>query len=276
VLAVVSMRKLIITLIVAAFGLLVMIPFIWMISASFKIQGDLFHYPIEWIPKKPTFSNFEEVWGGKYKFALFYVNSVKITFFTVAGSIITSSLAGFAFAKLNFKGRDYIFLMYLATMIIPAQVLLVPRFILFDRIGLVNTHMSIILPGIFTVFGTFLMRQFFSTIPNELLEASKVDGAGFWRIYWQICLPLTKPAIVTLLILTFTWHWNEYENPLIFLRSSDLFTLPIGLSSFVDEYGSNYSLIMAASVSTLIPLIIIVAIFQRFFVEGIASTGLKG
>ncbi len=161
-------------------------------------------------------------------------------------------------------------------MIIPAQVLLVPRFILFDRIGLVNTHMSIILPGIFTVFGTFLMRQFFSTIPNELLEASKVDGAGFWRIYWQICLPLTKPAIVTLLILTFTWHWNEYENPLIFLRSSDLFTLPIGLSSFVDEYGSNYSLIMAASVSTLIPLIIIVAIFQRFFVEGIASTGLKG
>ncbi|RTE10917.1 carbohydrate ABC transporter permease [Paenibacillus whitsoniae] len=257
-------------------GVVVLIPFIWMISSSFKIQADLFKYPIDWIPKNPIFSNYEEVWGGKYKFALFYWNSAKITFITVVGSIITSSLAGFAFAKLNFKGRDFIFLMYLATMIIPAQVLLVPRFILFDRVGLVNTHLAVILPGIFTVFGTFLMRQFFSTIPNELLEAAKVDGAGFWRVYWQICLPLTKPAIVTLLILTFTWHWNEYENPLIFLRSSDLFTLPIGLSSFVDEYGANYSLIMAASVSALLPLIIVVAIFQRFFVEGIASSGLKG
>ncbi|WP_241242753.1 carbohydrate ABC transporter permease [Paenibacillus whitsoniae] len=272
----VSLRKLSVTLCMLVLGVVVLIPFIWMISSSFKIQADLFKYPIDWIPKNPIFSNYEEVWGGKYKFALFYWNSAKITFITVVGSIITSSLAGFAFAKLNFKGRDFIFLMYLATMIIPAQVLLVPRFILFDRVGLVNTHLAVILPGIFTVFGTFLMRQFFSTIPNELLEAAKVDGAGFWRVYWQICLPLTKPAIVTLLILTFTWHWNEYENPLIFLRSSDLFTLPIGLSSFVDEYGANYSLIMAASVSALLPLIIVVAIFQRFFVEGIASSGLKG
>lgn len=272
----VSLRKLSVTLVMLVLGVLVLIPFIWMISSSFKIQADLFKYPINWIPQNPILSNYEEVWGGKYKFALFYWNSAKITFFTVVGSIITSSLAGFAFAKLNFKGRDLIFLMYLATMIIPAQVLLVPRFILFDRIGLVNTHWAVILPGIFTVFGTFLMRQFFSTIPNELLEAAKADGAGFFRIYWQICLPLTKPAIVTLLILTFTWHWNEYENPLIFLRSSELFTLPIGLSSFVDEYGANYSLIMAASVSALLPLIIVVAIFQRFFVEGIASSGLKG
>jgi multiple sugar transport system permease protein len=273
---VVSLRKLSVTLVMLVLGVMVLIPFFWMISSSFKIQADLFKYPIDWIPKKPIISNYAEVWGGKYKFALFYWNSAKITLITVVGSIITSSMAGFAFGKLNFKGRDAIFLLYLGTMIIPAQVLLVPRFILFDRVGLVNTHWAVILPGIFTVFGTFLMRQFFSTIPNELLEAAKADGAGFFRIYWQICLPLTKPAIVTLLILTFTWHWNEYENPLIFLRSSELFTLPIGLSSFVDEYGANYSLIMAASVSALLPLIIVVAIFQRFFVEGIASSGLKG
>lgn len=257
-------------------GVIVLVPFIWMISSSFKIPADIFEYPIDWIPRHPVTSNYEEVWGGKYQFALFYWNSAKITFITVVGSIITSSMAGFAFAKLNFRGREFIFLLYLATMIIPSQVLLVPRFILFDRVGLVDTHWAIILPGIFTVFGTFLMRQFFSTLPNEILEAAKIDGTGFWRIYWRICLPLTKPAIVTLLILSFTWHWNEYENPLIFLRTQELFTLPIGLSSFVDEYGANYSLIMAASVSALLPLIIIVAIFQRFFVEGIASSGLKG
>ena len=133
-----------------------------------------------------------------------------------------------------------------------------------------------ILPGMFTVLGTFLMRQFFMTLPNELLEASKVDGAGYWRMFWQLSLPLTKPAIVTLLILTFTWHWNEYENPLILLRSRNLFTIPIGLSSFSDETGTDYPLIMAASVSALGPLIVIVAICQRWFVEGIANTGLKG
>jgi len=270
------LRKTSITVLMSALAVLMMVPLIWMISSSFKIQADLFRYPIDWIPKRPILSNYEEVWGGKYSFALFYLNSFKITFITVAGSLITSSLAGFAFAKLNFIGRDKIFLLYLATMIIPGQVLLVPKFILFDHLGLIDTHLAIILPGIFTVFGTFLMRQFFTTIPNELLEASKVDGAGFTRMFWQICLPLAKPAVVSLLILNFASHWNEYENPLIFLRSRELYTLPIGLTSFVDEYGANYSLIMAASVSALLPLVIVVAIFQRFFIEGIASSGVKG
>jgi multiple sugar transport system permease protein len=194
---------------------------------------------------------------------------------TVVGALFTSSLAGFAFAKLNFKGRDLLFLLYLATMIIPSQVLLVPRFIVFDHAGLVNSHWSIILPGIFSVIGTFLMRQFFVTVPGELLEAGKVDGAGYWRIYWRIFLPLAKPALVSLLILQFTWSWNEYENPLIFLRDAKLYTLPLGLTNFVDENGTDYTLVMAASVSALVPLIVIVAFFQKWFVEGIANTGLK-
>ncbi|MEK8127222.1 carbohydrate ABC transporter permease [Paenibacillus filicis] len=268
--------KLSVTIGMLALAVVIVLPFLWMLSASFKIPADIFKTPIEWIPRSWNLDNYANVWGGSYNFLLYYWNTAKITFLTVAGSLITSSLAGFAFAKLNFKGRDQLFLLYLATMIIPSQVLLVPRFIVFDQLGLVNTHLSIILPGMFTVFGTFLMRQFFITVPGELLEAAKVDGAGYWRMYWQICLPLAKPAMVALLILTFTWHWNDYENPLIFLRDKDLYTLPIGLTNFVDENGTDYTLMMAASVSALIPLIAVVAFFQKWFVEGIANTGLKG
>ncbi|WP_239696488.1 carbohydrate ABC transporter permease [Paenibacillus oryzisoli] len=268
--------KSMLTLVFAAIAVGMVLPFIWMLSGSFKNSADLFEYPIRWIPKVWNFDNYKKVWSGSVPFSVFYINSIKITFFQVVGSIVTSALAGFAFAKLKFKWKDGIFLIYLSTMIIPHQVLFVPRFILFDQMNLVNTHAAIILPGMFTVLGTFLMRQFFMTLPNELLEASKVDGAGYWRMFWQLSLPLTKPALVTLLILTFTWHWNEYENPLILLRSRNLFTIPIGLSSFSDETGTDYPLIMAASVSALGPLIVIVAICQRWFVEGIANTGLKG
>ncbi|ANE48254.1 sugar ABC transporter ATP-binding protein [Paenibacillus swuensis] len=271
-----NLKKLMVTLLMAVLALILMFPFLWMISASFKISADLFTYPIDWIPATWNIDNYKGVWGGDYNFTLYYWNNIKITLFTVIGSLLTSSLAGFAFAKLNFKGRDALFLLYLGTMIIPSQVLLVPRFIVFDHMGLINSHWAIILPGIFTVFGTFLMRQFFTTIPNELLEAGRVDGAGYWRTYWQICLPLTKPALVSLLILSFTWHWNEYENPLIFLRDENLYTLPLGLTNFVDENGTNYPLMMAASVSSLVPLIVLVASLQKWFVEGVASSGLKG
>lgn len=268
--------KLAITLIFLGIGVLMILPFLWMVSASFKNAADIFKYPIQWIPEKWDLYNYRKVWLDGVSFAVFYKNSIKITFLQVLGTLVTSSMAGFAFAKLQFKFKELIFLVYLSTMIIPHQVLFVPRFIMFDQLGLVNTHLGIILPGMFTVLGTFLMRQFFSTLPNELLEAAKADGAGYWRMYWQISLPLTKPAIVTLLILAFTWHWNEYENPLILLRDRHLFTIPIGLSSYMDENGTNYPLIMAASCSALVPLIIIVSVCQRWFVEGIASTGLKG
>ncbi|GGI44775.1 sugar ABC transporter permease [Paenibacillus marchantiophytorum] len=268
--------KSVMTLLMLGFAVMMVFPFLWTLSSSFKNTADIFEIPIRIIPKKFDWSNYKKVWTGSAPFYVFYLNSVKITFLQVLGSLVTSSLAGFAFAKLRFKYKDTIFLAYLATMIIPAQVLFVPRFILFDRLHLVNTHEAIILPGMFTVLGTFLMRQFFSTLPNELFESSKIDGAGYWRMFWQISVPLVKPAIVTLLILTFTWHWNEYENPLILLRDRDLFTIPLGLTSYTDENGTDYPLIMAASVSAFAPLVIIVAICQRWFVEGIAGTGIKG
>jgi multiple sugar transport system permease protein len=268
--------KTILTIIFGIFAVVMILPFLWMLSASFKLQSEIFKTPIEWIPRVFHFDSYKEVWAGKHPFYLYYWNSIKITCLTVLGTLVTSSMAGFAFAKLNFRGKEAMFLLYLSTMIIPTQILLVPRFILFDKLHLVNTHWAIILPGLFSVLGTFIMRQFFTTLPNELLEAAKVDGASVLRTYWQICLPLTKPALVSLLILSFTWHWNEYEGPLIFLRSNSLYTLPLALTNFVDENTTNYTSIMAASVSSLLPLIILVAFFQRWFVEGIASSGVKG
>jgi multiple sugar transport system permease protein len=268
--------KVCLTVIMGFFAILMILPYIWMLSTSFKVNGEVFKYPIEWIPSVWHFENYKQVWSGPNPFYIYYFNSIKITSITVAGNLLTSAMAGYAFAKINFKGRNFFFLLYLSTMMIPSQVLLVPRFILFDWMKLINTHYSLILPGLFTVFGTFLMRQFFSTLPNELLEAARVDGAGYWRTFWQICLPLTKPAFVTLLILTFTWHWNDYETPLIFIRDKALFTIPLGLTNYVEEFGTNYVLSMAASVSALVPLLIVVLICQKWFVEGIASTGLKG
>lgn len=264
------------TLLIAFFALLMIVPYLWMISTSFKTNGEVFKYPIEWIPKKWHWENYNQVWSGPNPFYVYYWNSMKITGITVAGSLITSAMAGFAFAKLNFRGRNALFLIYLSTMMIPSQVLLLPRFILFDWMKLINSHWSLILPGMFTVFGTFLMRQFFSSLPGELLEAARVDGAGYWRMFWQISLPLAKPALVTLLILTFTWHWNEYEGPLVFLRDKSLYTIPLGLTNYVEEFGTNYVLTMAASVSALLPLLVIVIVCQKWFVEGIANTGLKG
>ncbi|MGM0879848.1 MAG: carbohydrate ABC transporter permease [Bacillota bacterium] len=268
--------KVFVSIIMGLFALVMVIPFLWMISTSFKVNGEVFDYPIQWIPTQWNFENYKKVWTGANPFYIYYFNSLKITVITVAGNLFTSAMAGFAFARLQFKGRNFLFLLYLSTMMIPSQVLLVPRFILFDTMKLINTHYSLILPGMFTVFGTFLMRQFFSTLPGELLEAAKVDGAGYWRTFWQICLPLTKPALMTLLILTFTWHWNDYEQPLIFLRDKALYTIPLGLTSYVEEFGTDYVLSMAASVSALIPLLIVVVICQKWFVEGITSSGLKG
>ncbi len=187
-----------------------------------------------------------------------------------------SSLAAYSFAKLNFPGRDQIFLTYLATMMIPPQVLLVPRFLLFLNFGILNTHWALILPGIFVIFGVFLMRQFFTSIPNELSESAIIDGANHLAIWARVIMPLAKPALVSLLIVSFVWRWNEYEEPLIFLNTKELFTIPVGMTLFMDEFETRYSLIMAAAVSAILPVIAVFMAGQRFFVEGVMTSGLKG
>lgn len=264
------------TFVMLLFSIIMIIPFLWMLSTSFKIAADVFVYPMEWVPKRATLANYIEVWAGKYPFYLYYWNSIKLTVITVIGTLITSSMAGYAFAKLQFKGRELLFLFYLATLMVPNQVLLIPRYLLFDSLDLVNTHWAIILPGITNVVSTFLMRQFYQTVPNDYIEAAKLDGAGHYYIYSRVLTPLVKPAIVTVIILNFIWHWNEFESPLIFLHDKSLYTIPLGITNYTDEFGTNYSLVATAALSALVPMITIYLICQKWIVEGIMSSGVKG
>ncbi len=272
----IDLPKIILTAIAASIGIVMVLPLVWMLSASLKTEIEVFRYPIQWIPETIRWRNYQEVWAGLYPFGTFYWNSIQVTTISVTGLVITSSLAAYSFAKLQYPGRDVLFLAYLSTMMIPPQVLLVPRFILFRNFGILNTHWALILPGIFIIFGVFLLRQFFTTIPNELSESAIIDGANHLTIWSRIVMPLAKPGLVSLVIVSFVWRWNDYEEPLIFLFSRDLFTIPVGLTLFVDEFETRYSLIMAATVSAIVPVLAVFLAGQKFFVRGIVTSGLKG
>jgi multiple sugar transport system permease protein len=266
------------TVIMAVLGLAMLVPFFWMISTSLKIQGDVYKFPVEWFPKLPQFGNYKTVWLDQDPpFFIYYWNSIKIAVICVIGDLITSSLAAYAFARLQFKGRDQLFLLYLVTMMIPFQVLMVPQFMLFRWMGIYNTHWALILPRLFTPLGTFLLRQYFLTVPFELSEAARVDGASEFRTFWRIVLPLAKPALASLAILSFVWRWNDYEGPLIFLTNRQLYTVPLGLTNFIDEAGNQQdTLIMAASVSAFLPILIVFLLGQKYFIEGITAGSVKG
>lgn len=268
--------KSLLTIAMLLFSIVMILPFLWMISTSFKIPADVFKYPMDWIPNRPTLENYKEVWFGKYPFHLYYLNSLKLTSTMVAGTLITSTLAGYAFAKISFKGKEALFMLYLATLMVPNQVMLIPRYILFDKLNLVNTHWAIILPGVTNVVSTFLMRQFYQTVPNDYLEAAKLDGAGHWYIWSRVYTPLVKPALVTVIILNCIWHWNEFESPLIFLHDKLLYTIPLGITNYTDEFGTDYSLVATAALCALIPMLIVFIICQKWIVEGIANSGIKG
>lgn len=264
------------TIAMLAVGLLMVLPFLWMISASFKMPRDVLKVPIVWIPDYWYPQNFIEVWTGKYSIALNYLNSLKITSISVVGAVITSCLAGYAFAKIKFRGQGIVFLLYLSTMMIPNQVTIIPKFILFDKLGLLNSHAAIILPGLFTIFGTFLMRQAYIQLPPSLSESAYIDGASEFRIWWQVLTPLIKPSMAALMLLSFMWSWNAYEEPLIFLTNRKLLTIPVGLNNFIDENIAQYNLIMAASVSALLPVFIIFIAGQKYFVQGLTAGAVKG
>lgn len=268
--------KIIATIVVWVFVLLCIMPFIWMVSASFKREGDVFAMPFQLIPDYLNLDNFKEVWFGKYNYPLMYWNSIKVTGISVVFCIMTSCVAGYGFSKLKFPGRDKIFLLYLATMMIPPQLLMVPKFLMFKEMGIYNTHWALILPAIFSIYGVFMVRQSMNQIPEELSEAARIDGAGDFRICFQIVTPLCKPAIITLIILFFTWNWNDYDNALLFLNNKDLYTVNLGLVNFMDETGMKYSLIMAASVVSILPIFLIFLVAQRYFVGGLTTGSVKG
>jgi multiple sugar transport system permease protein len=257
-------------------ALLFLAPLLWMVSSSLKRNIDVFDIPVRWIPETLQWANYAEVWAGEHSILRYFANSAIVAAARVVGELFTASLAGYAFARLQFKGRDKVFILYLATAIIPTQLLLVPRFMYFQQIGIYDTLLALILPGMFTVIGTFLMRQYFTSLPAELAEAARIDGASEWRIYWRIYLPLARPILAALGILAFVWSWNDYEGPLVLLTSEHNYTLPLGLTNFTDENGGlSAGLAMAASVSSVIPVILVFLLLQKRFIQALTHSGLK-
>jgi multiple sugar transport system permease protein len=258
-------------------GLLMLLPFVWMISASLKTELTVFQWPIQWIPTPAHWANYATVWQGPPPFLLYVRNSVIVAVARVALDLLTSSLAAYGFARLQFRGRDLLFLIYLSTLLVPFQMLLVPRFILFHYLHIYDTLLALILPGAFTVFGTFLLRQFFLSIPAELTDAARMDGANDFGIYWRIIVPLARPALASLAILAFVWSWNDYESPLVMITSAANYTIPLGLTNYIDVNGGfSATLIMAGSVLATIPIIVVFIALQRQFLEAITRSGLKG
>ena len=260
-------------LIVTAF--LMLIPFVWMLSASFKMNKDVFAFPIEWIPSNPRPRNYIDIWT-KIPLATFVTNTAKLTIIVTLLQLFTSSFAAYAFAKLNFKGKKVLFLGYIATIAVPWQAYMVPQFMMMRSWGLNNTHLAIICLQAFSAFGVFLMKQFYEGVPTELCEAARIDGLSEYGIWWRIMLPLSKPALSTLTIFTFVSTWNDFLGPLIYLTKTELKTIQIGLRMFISQYSAEYGLIMAASVIALIPVLIVFLSLQKYFVQGVASAGLKG
>ncbi|RRJ64899.1 carbohydrate ABC transporter permease [Paenibacillus oralis] len=273
----IRLNRVIITALMGIAGIFFILPFLWMLSASFKPELEVMTYPIQWIPSTwKIIENYSQVWLGTIPFGLYYLNSIKVALLTTALSLIISAMAAYGFSKVNFKGRDVVFMLVLATYMIPHQAILVPQFIMFRWLGLFDNHLGLVLLGASGVLGTFLLRQFFMGVHNEIIESARIDGANHWRIFFRIGLPLVKPALATYMILRFIWTWNDYQNPLIFLRTDSLFTLQLGIRKFADFNGEFYSLMMAGAVSAILPLLIIFIAGQKQVIEGVASGSVKG
>jgi multiple sugar transport system permease protein len=259
----------------AGITFLTFLPLIWMLSSSLKFDSEVFSLPIRWIPRNPVWSNYSLIWQ-KINFALFTFNSFKLSIIITIIQVLTSSFAAYGFAKCHFRGRDTLFFIYIATIAIPWQVYMLPQYVEMRMLHLVNTHLGYVLMQSFTAFGVFLMRQFYVSIPDELLDAARIDGLNEYGIYFRIVLPLSKPVAATLCIFSFVSIWNDFMGPMIYFDSVGNKTIPLGIRMFLGQYSTEYGLIMAASVVSLVPVFIVFLFFQRFFVEGIATSGLKG
>lgn len=270
-----SISRIILYIVMIIASITMLIPFLWMLSASIKPEIEVFDFPIRWIPKNIKWNNYTEVFR-RVPFLAYYLNTIKVAISITILQLITCSLAAYSFAKINYPERNKLFLLYLSTMMIPYQVIMIPQFISINKLGLLNTHWALILLGAFSPFGVFLFRQFFMSIPEELSEAARIDGCSEFGIYARIIMPLTKPAIASLTIFTFVSAWNDFLGPLIYINDELKKTLQLGMRGFVTTYSSDYALLMAAAVLATIPTILVYIFAQDFFVEGIATTGLKG
>ncbi|ANY75397.1 carbohydrate ABC transporter permease [Paenibacillus ihbetae] len=259
-----------------AVGALVMImPFLWMLSTSVKSFADSMSVPPKWLPTEWRFDNYARVIDS-IDFGTYYLNTVIVTLGRTAGQLVLCSLAAYAFASLRFPFKNTIFLALLAVLMVPSQVVMIPSFVIMREFEWLDTFYVLIVPGIFSAFGTFLLRQFFMTLPKDLEEAAKIDGCSYFRIYWNIYLPLSKAALVSLAIFTILASWNDLLWPLIMTSSEEMRVLSIGISSFQGQHSTDYPLLMAGAVMATLPIIILFIFLQRYFIEGIAMNGIKG
>jgi len=263
-------------LLLSAGAVTMVVPFLWMISTSLKTDSNVFSTTIELIPDPIVWSNYVRIWEFA-PFGKFFLNTLKVTVLVTAGRLLISSMAAYSFSRLRFPGRDLLFMLFLATMMIPYHVTVVPLFVIMRELNWINTHWAIIVPNLFSAFGVFLLRQFMIVIPREIEEAARIDGSGFMRTFWTIVLPLTVPALTALGIFSFMGTWNDFFGPLIFLNSQHMYTLQIGLASLVGMYQTDWTLMMTGAVLTLLPILIIFFLAQKQFIEGITLQGsLKG
>ncbi len=258
------------------FGAITMIvPFIWSVITSLKSAENIFSHSAFWIQFPPDFSAYKQIWE-RIPLLLYAGNTLKVALIVTVGQLATSSLAGYAFARLKFPGRDRLFFVYIATMMIPGMVLLIPNFVVMRNLGAINTHWALILSAVGSAFGTFLMRQFFLSFPSELEDAAKLDGCNPFMFYWHILLPNSKPILTTLGLMAFQNIWNDFQWPLIVLNDESKRTLQLGLSYLMSEYYTDWTLLMAGAIITLLPIILLFFAVQKYFVQSFKFTGLKG
>ena len=271
-----TISKIVIYIIISLVATLYVFPFFWLIRSSFMTSAEIFAMPMRWLPRQFRYTNFTEALSA-FPFVLFFRNTMIIVLLNVIGNILSSSFAAFGYARIEFPGRDFFFALIISTLMIPWAVLLIPQFIIWQRLGFFNTFVPLTLPAFFlNGFFIFLIRQFINTIPRDYDEAARIDGAGYLSIYARIIMPMLKPALATVGVFSFMWSWNDFLGPLIYLRNRDLLTLALGLRQFMSYYSNEWHYLMAASSVIIIPMIILFFFAQRYFIEGISFSGLKG
>lgn len=254
-------------------GAAILAPLAVLASTAFKPDGEIYDFPMRFIPKSPTLENFAKLAD---RFPLYTLNSIKLTTIIVLVQLITATTGAYAFSKLRWRGREAVFLLYVASIMIPVQAIIIPQFLIVRNLGLYDTHWALVLTGSFTAFGTFLIKQYFMTIPDSYVEAARIDGASEVRIFLRLIVPLAKPAIATQVIFSFRYFWNDFFSPLIYLTSQRLKTLPLGMADFATETYTYAGPQMAATLISIVPVMIIFLAAQRYFVEGVAASGIKG
>jgi multiple sugar transport system permease protein len=255
-------------------AVIMIVPFLWMLSTSLKTRGATMVMPPKLIPEQLTFENYIQITEA-FPVLQFLGNSIIVAVLTTIGQVVLCSMAAYAFARLEFKGRDLLFLLYLGTMMVPMQVTMTPQFILMSYFGWLDSYQGLVMPGVFSAFGTFLLRQFLLTIPKSIEEAAFIDGASHWRVYWQIMLPMSKPALATLTVFAFMQSWNNYLWPLIMVSQEKMMTLPLGLATLQGRWETNWNLMMAGVVISVIPILAVYLFAQKYFIKGMTLSGLK-